>query len=117
MKNIFKSEDFLDNSGHTLYSAGSMADIANAKLNAMIEQAPIIATQNGNPYIWKMCAGSMDGVMEVARLMFVEDYIQKPCKHQPPITRNAEGWMIQNYCCQFCGVKLDYKAEWKAKSV
>lgn len=98
MKNIFKTKDFNPTLGsEILLTSVQATEIANEKLNALIEAAPLIYSNPDSQGIlseWdKEEKGPYPGDTHKARLMFVEELGKEPCKH--------------------CGIEL--RATWEAK--
>lgn len=127
--NIFKPEDFKNiykqvmKQGYMSHSAGDMwepsyrpEDIAvevNAKLNALISDAPVV-------YKFASAWLSMNGTEAThgARLICIEKLVKEPCKHEADFSK---GLAPASYLypvklmskCKHCGVEL--VAKWEEK--
>lgn len=99
MKPFFVPDDFNSN-----ISKISAAEIANAKLTALIEAAPVVYRREYSEH-WMRLSTVAD--KEQARLMFIEMIKKEPCKHEPELGR---GDHLKYSDCKHCGVKL--VAEW-----
>lgn len=110
MKNFFKPEDF----GHEgLYDTDSRAsEIANKKLNALIESAPLVycsKPDKENSHLWSHHQ-TKGYDTHTARLILIEE-IKKECvKHEPWEDEIVGSHRI---ICKHCRVELI--PEWKVK--
>lgn len=110
MKNFFKPEDF----GHEgLYDTDSRASgIANKKLNALIESAPLVYSYNGEDDWFVPTTQNYPNVTHKARLILIEE-IKKECVNH--VTDSTVVYLqhsktIQSRCVN-CGKQI--VAEWK----
>lgn len=141
MKNFFKPDDFKNEVGDICTTAKNqlseygkfnldepckiLAEIANAKLEKLIESCTIVYTKI-------TLEGPMTGTCEQfkmphhthkARLAFIEPLLREPCKHEPIRTAPAYTYNphlhiagISNPSkshCKHCGIELI--ATWNAK--
>lgn len=118
MKDFFTAKDFEDSmtdEGYPDVTPQCAADMANAKLNALIESWPVVYAkqaqkdENGNDVnFWKTFQHFGVDTYK-ARLAFIEEIVKTPCLHEPNLlNQKIGGWF-----CKHCGVEL--VAEWKAK--
>lgn len=134
MKDFFKPDDFYSQGiiqrylgapvgGKTIFCSEA-AQVANEKLNALIESWPVVY---GNKYISNDGAsldiGSVWNITKLAdkkylaRLAFMEELPKEPCKHEPQLrfdgTRDKEPpyyYEPMGIWCKHCGVEL--QATW-----
>ncbi len=115
---IFKSEDFDCYASYPpqMDSRAAMASIANAKLNKLIEAAPVVY---GSLPFWGPVQRDTDS--HRAYLMFIEELVKESCKHEPTNSGGGSGTydsglitqiIPSKYECKHCGVEL--KATWEA---
>lgn len=123
MRDIFKPEDFSGSSDFLAWEEAAV--IANEKLNKLIESWPVVYFSSQNAL--GELAGSagliigvkQDGDNHKARLAFVEEIPQEPCKHTVASHRAGNGpWVLDteydgSFTCGKCGVKLEM--QWKEK--
>lgn len=100
MKDLFEPEDFCDIDFAAMDYA---ADVANKKLNKLIESWPVVY-QFGNS--WLPLNGT--DATHKARLAFIEEIKKEPCKHEP-----EDGWFMLSSPtkCKHCGTQL--QITWK----
>lgn len=111
MKGFFKPEDFHEQKHLTYVEA---ANIANRKLNALIESWPVVLRyEEGITSYWNTedVLGRPDNPTHKARLAFIEPTVKDPCKHELDI--NDVNPSKTKGTCKHCGVELI--AEWKVK--
>lgn len=126
MKYIFEVEDFddlysgvnisQDYATNNLNTAVCAANIANAKLNALIYAAPVVYGKYNEAYL-NFGQPQTTSLTHKAHLMFIEELVKEPCKHEP-YHSNANVILASNppqipkpiYKCRKCGVEL--KAIW-----
>lgn len=118
MKPFFTPEDFPNCLSREMTE---IANLANAKLNALIEAAPVVyinrisdGTMNHFTCVAKYANDRPEYYREKARLMFIEEIVKKPCRHEPS---DSVKWIeddskFSNFStkCKHCGVEL--KATW-----
>lgn len=94
MKNLFKPEDFVKGINYSLGEGNYIAlqnvvNIANSKLNALIESWPVVYYSSHNALgELKGSAGLIigshqNGDTHKARLAFIEEIVKEPCKTRP----------------------------------
>lgn len=122
MKYIFEVEDFddlysgvnisQDHATNKLNISVCAANIANEKLNALIESCPKVycnADADGILFEWQQ--DSYPGATHVARLAFIKEITKEPCKHEPKYNMMIEiGDSKEYFTCKHCGIEL--KATW-----
>jgi hypothetical protein len=113
MKRIFTPEDFggyYENGYTSKFDAEGVAQIANAKLEKLIESWPVVygakySDDRGLAFDERRLPEST----HTARLAFIETI--EPCKHREIVAiKGAEEGQ-----CMKCGAELKLVAEWKAK--
>lgn len=128
---LFKPEDFYTFKGESFVTPDEAARDANAKLNKLIEAAPVVYgrfgkvynSENENECSYPFEMADKDKCTHKARLMFIEELPPKECEHEPetilatghianPPLRNQLARIIP--ICIHCGIELE--ATWKAKS-
>lgn len=115
MNDFFKPKDFYELGGDLLsYKCDQadrevMAKRANAKLKKLIDESPVVYGNSSD--IDSFTENKSKHDTHNAKLMFVEEIVKEPCKHQinpedinPSKTKGT---------CLLCGIEL--VAEWKAK--
>ena len=114
MKEFFKPEDFKDFfSRDDNTSAELVSEVANEKLNALIESWPTVysPTQQPSSY-WSQARNSHS--RHTAMLAFIKETTLEPCKHEPKLHIDDEVDIIALLPkCKHCGVEL--QATWSAK--
>lgn len=118
-KEFFKPEDFLDTKGVYIYPAHTLANIANKKLQELIESWPVVYSKHetGSPYYTTKYPNDT----HKALLAFIEPIVKEPCKHKSIIFNKKvygneaemETKVIDFYSCADCGVELIEKWEEK----
>lgn len=119
MKNFFKPEDFV--TCGRIYQ--DCADVANEKLNALIESAPLVQGWYPGTYpngTWTSSEVIHNTSTHTARLVDIQE-IKKECKHEPmrtvsftmSVDQPGNEYYKHATKCQHCGVELI--AEWKVK--
>lgn len=104
MKNFFKPEDFV-NCGRIYQDC---ADVANEKLDALIESWPVVYGQLPiSDFNWTGPKQYHD--THKARLAFIEEIVKESCKHKPAHFESDD----QHINCKYCGVEL--RATWSEK--
>lgn len=117
MKDFFKPEDFDDRDPGPgkayMLTREESAQIANEKLNALIESWPVVYGKplrptNPDPealkrYQWS--ENKISGDTHTARLAFIEEIIKVPCKHEPFFEEYGGGLRGPAQCIH-CGVEL-----------
>lgn len=120
MRDIFKPCDFYAVTFLGVNDAKLAADAANEKLNKLIESWPVVYGEFQDNMIVKPF-GVIEGITDnhKARLAFVEEIPQEPCKHTVATYRTENGpWVLDteydgSFTCGKCGVKLEM--QWKEK--
>lgn len=113
MKNIFKHNDFV---GLFPHDAEAAAYRANEKINALIEEAPVVygmTTEDDHVYSKHLTSN----YTHKARLIFIEEIVKEPCKHRPEqrIKTSENGSIIHSiYKCGLCGIEIE--PHWKEKA-
>lgn len=111
MKNFFKPEDFNDVLiTHHRPIPKHAAEIANEKLNNLIESWPVVYGHGWNfesPTPSRYWQWRKDGHTHTARLAFITELPKEPCKHEPMFL-NGSAAMVPK--CRYCGVEL--QATW-----
>ncbi len=127
MNYIFKPEDFALSVNANLQRAEELrlynCEFVNRRIKEVIETWPEVRINRASDGKINNMTTVLDYAEQhksfwthKARLAFIEEIPKEPCKHEPEMFRDAKGYYIAKYVCQFCGVKLDYKAEWKEKT-
>lgn len=106
MKDLFKPEDFPNHWKNIINMDERIACKANEKLNKLIELSPMVYAEKENQP-WHNV--DFQGSRFKAHLMFIENIIKIPCKHEPM------EWDVhwKNTLCKKCGVEIFQ--EWKEK--
>lgn len=104
MKPFFTREDFDEYLSTHLQI---IVDIANTKLQKLIDEAPVFYGSKADGTTWTNTPWESDKVK--ARLMFIEPIVKEECKHELDV--NDVNPSITRGTCKHCGVEL--KAEWK----
>lgn len=107
MKNYFKPEDFEHLAMSDYYPIEIAAELANKKLNTLIESWPVVYIASKDSAIYFR---EQTGNTHKARLAFVEPIVKEPCKHEPTWTNGGTESLEK---CKHCGVELI--ATWSAK--
>ena len=102
----FKPEDFVSWQDPTTTAA-----VANAKLQKLIEAAPVVYGYGVTPMassLWNM-NNSDQRATHYAKLMFIKPIeFKEPCKHEPNLlSQKIGGWF-----CKHCNIEI--KATWEA---
>jgi len=86
------------------------ATFCNERINKLIKSSPFVyGYKEGTHITW----GYLDKtITHCARLMFIEEIKKEPCKHEPILKQNEDGYN-QRHICKHCGVEL--VTEWKEK--
>ena len=105
MKDYFKPADFVFGLDSRNEEA---AQIANEKLNKLIESWPVVYFENATSRIRHCSEIKHDTDTHSARLAFIEPIVIKECIHEPV----THGGLI-GYKCKHCGVEL--QATWSEK--
>ncbi len=105
---FFKPDYFEDLKQYSEYIMAA-ADIANEKLNALIESWPVVYTKFYNQHEWSNRLPSKHDTHK-ARLAFIEPINVVPCEHEK-ITIAVHALPL----CDSCGVTMELVTEWKAK--
>lgn len=131
MKNLFTPDDFNHLFIREAVTSFNIADIANAKLDKLIESWPVVygfGETAGASSLWNMNGPSKERVVHThtARLAFIEELPKEPCKHEPStdieinnLIRNSKttNWRFDDsklsHYCMKCGVEL--VATWSEK--
>ena len=119
-KPFFTPDDFRAAYNHFGISvASTMSEIANAKLDKLIESWPVVyGSYDGKTFTVPdpklgLKSGTSTPDTHTARLAFIQPIA--PCKHEPYLSSDG-GILVDAYGdseCRHCGVEL--VAEWKAK--
>lgn len=118
MKDFFKPLDFIYDDD-LKFTANTAANLANEKLSRLIESSPVVfaSKPDGKSELWSNNERTGHDTHS-ARLMFIEEIKQEPCKHEPIIvmTQDSEGFSVSAvlHKCARCGVEL--VAEWREAS-
>jgi len=110
-RDFFKPEDFQSQTAWSCHSK-SLAYIANAKLNALIESMAVVYSIEGTiSETWSNTKNKFN--THKGRLAFIEEIVKEPCKHEPISRWTVSGELQSVVTCKHCGVEL--VAEWKTK--
>jgi hypothetical protein len=108
MKPVFDPKDFIPFNSDK-FTANDIADIANAKLQKLINEAPVVTGFCDDDKDYRYSTYDSPSDTHKARLMFIEP-IKKECvKHEPPKSYES----TQRIFCVHCGVELF--ATWSPK--
>lgn len=111
MKDFFELDDF-----ETVYGPSQRlaVEIANEKLNKLIESWPVVYAHKNGEQIWAQAIYVKENVYK-ARLAFIEEIKKEPCKHEPEALEvRSYGYVtIGTAKCKHCEVEL--KATWSEK--
>lgn len=109
MKDIFQPGDF-EYQAHDVGEFGKLiriqyaANIANTKLNKLIESWPLVYSWDGNHnYEWHKTELVDGHHTHQARLAFIEEIKKEPCKHEP-----QDGWFLKSgyVGCKYCNAQI-----------
>lgn len=108
---IFKPEDFVYGMDRAVdHRAELTANIANAKLAKLIDEAPVIYSEgvdvSSNPkhQSWSFIPSKFQTYS--AKLMFITELLKKECEHEA----NVLDIHWKSVTCKHCGVEI--KATW-----
>jgi hypothetical protein len=117
LKNYFKPKDFEHLKMSDYYPIEIAAELANKKLNTLIESWPVVYIASKDSAIYFR---EQTGNTHKARLAFIEPIVKEPCKHEPVeiennlvLTTYPPQYPPKKYKCKHCGVEL--VAEWKTR--
>ncbi len=119
LQDYFKVNDFLKciGSGNTHITINEAAEIAQAKLNKLLESAVVVFSSKGDPWYRYDDEKPEESDTHQALLIQVEPLVKEECKHIPypggvPRQKlNEPGYWYTT--CVACGIELE--AHWKAK--
>lgn len=119
MNKFFKPEDFTSAMCTSRYIPENVAELANAKLEKLIESWPVVyGIGSIDKAAWT--SAPINNAEHKARLAFIEPLLREPCKHEPVWENQASlstGLISPTYFgnahCHKCGIELI--ATWKIK--